>query len=89
MKIKGLFIVLLLMGFLAVVQAQEKVDINTADAATLATALQGIGTQKAEAIVLYREQHGPFKTVDMLTQVKGIGPQTIEKNRDRIVVGAR
>ncbi len=67
--------------------AEEKVNINTADAATLDRVLLNIGASKAEAIVAYRKEHGAFKTADQLAQVKGIGLKTIEKNRDRIVVG--
>ncbi len=65
------------------------VDINSADAGTLATALQGIGPHKAEAIVAYRKKHGPFKSVDELTSVKGIGASTVEQNRDRVSIGTR
>lgn len=67
--------------------AEEKVNINTADAATLDRVLLNIGASKAEAIVAYRKQNGAFKSADQLAQVKGIGLKTVEKNRDRIVVG--
>lgn len=62
------------------------VDVNTADAATLSTELQGIGMSKAVAIVEYREAHGPFKSPDDLILVKGIGERTIELNRHNILV---
>ena len=62
------------------------VNINTADAKTLATNIKGVGERKAEAIVQYRTQHGPFRSADDLTKVKGIGPQLIEKNRDILLV---
>lgn len=68
--------------------ASEKVNINTADAATLAEVLVNVGPAKAEAIVAYRKQHGAFKSPEQLASVKGIGLKTVEKNRDRIVVGA-
>jgi competence protein ComEA len=64
----------------------EKVNINTADAATLDRVLVGIGPSKADAIVIYRKANGGFKSADQLASVKGIGLSTIEKNRDRIVV---
>ncbi|MBB5014611.1 ComEA family DNA-binding protein [Rehaibacterium terrae] len=67
--------------------AADKVDINRADAAALAAALNGVGQAKAEAIVAYRKENGPFKSADQLAQVKGIGLKLVEKNRDRIVVG--
>jgi competence ComEA-like helix-hairpin-helix protein len=59
----------------------QQVNINRADATTLAASLNGIGPKKAEAIVVYREQHGSFKQIEDLALVKGIGPKTIEKNR--------
>lgn len=62
------------------------VDINTADAKTLETQLVGIGASKAAAIVAYREQNGPFKRVEDLAKVKGIGIKTVEKNRDNLVI---
>jgi competence protein ComEA len=72
-----------------VAEARTQVDINTADAETLAMALEGIGIAKAREIVAYREQNGEFKSVEDLEQVKGIGPATIARNRDRIVVSSR
>lgn len=57
------------------------VNINTADAATLADKLNGVGMKKAQAIVSFREQNGAFKSVDDLVNVPGIGPSTLEKNR--------
>ncbi len=68
--------------------AADKVNINTADAATLAAALNGIGPAKAEAIVAYRSENGPFRSADQLAEVRGIGLATVEKNRDLIVVTA-
>lgn len=66
--------------------AAQKVNINSADAATLDRVLVGIGPSKAEAIVAYRKANGAFRSADQLASVKGIGLSTIEKNRDRIVV---
>jgi len=62
--IAGLTLALALPAF-----AATPVNINTADAATIAHALDGIGLTKAQAIVAFREEHGPFKNVDDLTQV--------------------
>lgn len=62
------------------------VNINTADAESLASGLNGIGEKKAIAIVEYRQQNGPFKSADDLSLVKGIGDGTVDKNRDNIVV---
>jgi competence protein ComEA len=63
------------------------VDINRADAATIAKELNGVGEARAKAIVEYREKNGAFKTADDLAKVKGIGPKMIEKNRANIRVG--
>ena len=69
------------------VVAQEKVDINTADAERLAAALDGVGEVRAQAIVEYRQSNGDFPSVAALTSVTGIGPATLESNRDRLTVG--
>lgn len=61
------------------------VDINQADAKLLAT-LDGIGPQKAATIVAYREANGPFRSIDDLAKVKGIGAATVAKNRDKMSV---
>jgi competence protein ComEA len=66
--------------------AATPVNINTADAATLAKSLDGIGASKAQAIVAWREAHGPFKSADDLTQVKGFGAKTLERNRAFILL---
>jgi competence protein ComEA len=57
------------------------VNVNTADAATIASSLNGIGAVKAQAIVDYRQKHGPFRSVDELAQVKGISQKLINRNR--------
>jgi len=62
------------------------IDINTADAATLASAISGVGEKKAATIVEYRNTHGPFASVDDLTRIKGIGASTIDRNRDNLTV---
>jgi len=64
------------------------VNVNTADAETISAELQGVGITKAIAIVEYRKANGPFKTVDDLVQVKGIGERTVEINRKNILVDA-
>lgn len=65
---------------------QEKINLNTADAATLQKELIGIGKNKAEAIVAYREANGQFTSIDELVEVKGIGKAILDKNRDRLTV---
>lgn len=57
------------------------VDINTADAKTMASELPGIGAVKAAAIVEYRKKHGRFTSVEQLSQVNGIGDKTVAKIR--------
>jgi competence protein ComEA len=63
----------------------SQVNINTADSGQLA-ALPGIGQSKAEAIVEYRSEHGPFSTVDSLTNVRGIGMKVLEKIRPFVTI---
>lgn len=60
------------------------VNINTADAATLAAELTGVGPALAQAIVYDREQNGRFDSADALARVKGIGPRIVEQNRENI-----
>lgn len=62
------------------------VSINNASAAEIAETLSGVGLAKAEAIVSYREENGAFESLEALQMVKGIGPATIERNRDRIAL---
>ena len=68
--------------------AGETVNINTADAGTIDRVLVNVGPAKAQAIVDYRKSNGAFRSAEQLALVKGIGLKTVEKNRDRIVVGA-
>lgn len=62
------------------------VNINSGTLEQLSTLLLGIGEKKAQLIIDYREKYGPFESVEALMQVKGIGPSTIEKNRNRILL---
>ncbi|HCO43596.1 MAG TPA: competence protein ComEA [Gammaproteobacteria bacterium] len=81
---KSLTISLLLtLGLSAGIATAAPVDINCADAGTL-TALNGIGEAKAQAIVAYRAEHGPFAGADDLANVKGIGAKIVEANRTDI-----
>lgn len=69
------------------VSAAEVININTADAVSLAKNLNGVGLKKAKAIVAYRDKHGSFKSAQDLANVKGIGSKTVLKNKDYIRVG--
>ena len=61
-----------------------RINVNTANVAAL-TALKGVGKKKAQAIVAYRREHGPFNSLDQFEEVPGIGPALIENNRGRII----
>lgn len=65
-------------------QSVITVNVNEADATTIADALVGVGLSRAQAIVDYREAHGRFYSAEELTAVKGIGHSTVEKNLSRI-----
>ena len=79
---------LLIATMLPVLAWAGPVDINKADAATIAKELKGIGMSRAQAIVAYREKNGAFKSADELTKVKGIGAKVVEQNRQSIQVEA-
>jgi len=94
---KQILTLLLCVGFLFAVPANAQdankvvssiepvvVNINTATADELASALKGVGLSRAKAIVKYRDTYGKFVAVDQLTEIKGIGEKTIEENRERI-----
>jgi competence protein ComEA len=71
---------------LLALREQMKIDINTADVAKL-THLPGIGPATAQRILEYRNENGPFASIDDLTKVSRIGPKLLEKFRDQITVG--
>ena len=64
------------------------VDVNSANAETISNELDGVGLTKAQAIVDYRKKHGPFKSAEDLSLVKGIGERTVELNKANIRVTA-
>ncbi|MGY5958167.1 helix-hairpin-helix domain-containing protein [Kosakonia sp. BK9b] len=57
-----------------------RISINNATAAELAKVMNGVGLKKAQAIVSYREEYGPFKTLEDLKQVPGMGSALVERN---------
>lgn len=75
----------LLFTFLA--HAGEVVNINTADKDTLML-VKGIGEKRAEAIIRYREKNGPFKSLQHLLEIRGVGQSFIEKNRSKLTVSS-
>jgi competence protein ComEA len=85
MSIKS-FVITVLLALSTSLAFAGPVNINTADAETLAMEIKGIGEKRAQAIIQYREAHGPFKSVDDLTNIKGIGVKLVEMNRDNITV---
>jgi len=66
--------------------ALPQVNINEADADTIAEILVGVGASRATAIVQYREEHGRFTSLEQLLEVKGIGESTLMNNRDKILI---
>ena len=84
MKLIQSIILTLLLALPIIGFSAEAININTADKETLMTVIKGVGEKKAEAIIKYREENGPFKSVDELTNVKGVGEAMIEKHRDML-----
>ena len=82
-----LVVVAVALSFVPAILAQEteKININKASIEEL-TRLKQIGPKKAEQIVKYREENGPFERIEDIVKVKGIGPKTFELNKDRITV---
>ena len=73
-------------GMVAQVQQDNRININTADEAQLTT-LTGIGATRAQAIIAYREENGPFAAIEDIMNVQGIKEGTFAKIKDEIVVG--
>ena len=91
-RVVGAFLVLSLAGIVGAPAALAadrddggRININSADVEQL-TELPGIGPAYAQRIVEYRKEYGPFKTIEDLLNVRGIGDRTFEKVRDRITV---
>ena len=86
MQILRKLVVLVLLGLPAAVLAGGEVDINTADKEILMT-LSGVGESFAQKIINYRERNGGFKTVQELTNIRGIGQALVDKNKDILTAG--
>ena len=76
----------LVLTFLSGVSFAGPVNVNTADAQTLANELHGVGLSKARAIVAYRDANGPFTDIAQLANVKGIGARLLERNLDDVLL---
>ncbi len=79
---KNIFLLLWLFSFGV---SAGPVNINKADADAISTALKGIGPKKAAAIIQYRKEHGEFKSLKDLENVKGIGEKTTLANQKDIL----
>ncbi|ARB90820.1 ComEA family DNA-binding protein [Legionella longbeachae] len=64
--------------------AIHKIDINNADLTALTGSIKGIGTKRAEAIIAYRQTHHGFKSLEELSEVKGIGQHFVNVNREKL-----
>lgn len=84
-SLRTVFIALTLSIFSAMSFAAP-VNINLADAETLAENIKGVGLKKANSIIMYRKTHGPFKNVNELTNVKGIGSKLVSNNKEVLFV---
>jgi competence protein ComEA len=76
----------LLAIFVSISWAGQPVNINTADAMQLASALDGVGEKKAEQIVAWRQQHGAFQSLHDLSKVPGMSVKLIERNRQWLLL---
>ncbi|KMN45275.1 helix-hairpin-helix domain-containing protein [Bacillus sp. LK2] len=66
-------------------KSEDKVQINTASKEQLEK-ITGIGSRKAESILKYREEHGPFRKIEDLLEIDGIGTKSLEKIKDQIII---
>lgn len=85
MFVKRLLLILLL-ALPCYLSAADKVNINTASRDVLMSEIKGVGEKRADAIIAYREQNGPFKSVDELLNVTGVGQSILDDNRDNLTV---
>ena len=86
MHILHKLIILVFLTMPVTILAGGEVDINTADKETLMS-LSGVGEGFAQKIINYRERNGDFKTVQELTNIRGIGPALVEKNKGVLTTG--
>ena len=84
MKLLNSIILTLLLTLPLIGFSADAININTADKETLMSVIKGVGDKKAEAIIEFRKENGPFKSIDDLANVKGIAQATVDKNRDML-----
>jgi len=84
MKLLNTIILTLLLTLPLISFSADSININTADKETLMSVIKGVGETKAEAIIAYRKENGDFKSVDELTNVKGIGQTIVDKHREQL-----
>lgn len=83
---KKMILVALTLALFHAGAALAAVNVNSADASSLAS-LDGIGPVKAGAIVDYRQENGDFASLDGLTAVTGVGSKTVDGLRDEATIG--
>lgn len=71
---------------MSAVALAKPLNINTANEKEIAKTMYGVGPSRAKAIIKFREANGEFKTLDQMTQVRGVSTAILEKNRDKIAV---
>ncbi len=84
MKLINSIVLTLLLTLPAISFSADTININTADKETLMSVIKGVGEKRAEEIIIYRKEHGDFKSVDELINVKGIGQVIIDKHREQL-----
>jgi competence protein ComEA len=72
---------------LKIQRSSKKIDLNTASADEIAKALSGVGPAKAQAMVIFRNEVGPFRSLDEVLEIKGFGPSILAPNKSRILLG--
>lgn len=87
MKLLTKTLAVFLLALPLITTAADAIDINSAGKQQLMQ-MEGVGEARAEAIIEYREQNGGFGSVDELGEVSGIGPATLENNRDMLTAGS-